>query len=249
MDISGKNVLITGGSGGIGAHLVGDLLSDGANVCVFDINEGSLNELKLIYPAAHCYCCDVSNSSQVESQVAECISTHGPIDVLINNAAYIYSAPLFGFGPNGFAKHSIEMWDKVIRTDLSSAFYMTVHVVEAMIRRRVKGLVINVSSICSAGNSGQGAYSAAKAGLNALTVAWAKELGSMKVRVVSVAPGFINTEMTIGSVQDSILDTWVKKTPLRRLGEPEEISKTIKFIIDNDFVNGVVVEIDGGLRI
>jgi len=94
------------------------------------------------------------------------------------------------------------MWEKVIRTDLSSVFYMTVHVVEKMMQTD-KRVVINISSIAASGNAGQSAYSAAKAGVNALTVVWAKELSPMKIRFVGIAPGFTGTDMTLRSVDKS----------------------------------------------
>src|SRR5207249_5316329 len=132
-------------------------------------------------------------------------------------------SPLVSFGAGGVVTHSVDMWEKVIRTDLSAVFYMTAAVVQNMMLKRTKGVVVNISSIAAAGNAGQGAYSAAKAGVNALTVAWAKELGPLKIRCVAIAPGFTATDTTMQAVESPVLNNWVRQTPLRRLGAPEEI--------------------------
>src|SRR3990172_2397190 len=165
MDVAGKNVLVTGGGNGIGKSLVKKLSSKGANIGVFDVDEAALDRLAGEYPNIYCVKCDVSNSGQVKGAVDQFSEKFRVIDVLVNNAAFIFSSPLVGFGKDGFSKHDIGMWEKVIQTDLSSVFYVTVQVVEKMLRSRTKGVVVNISSICASGNAGQGAYSAAKAGL------------------------------------------------------------------------------------
>ena len=249
MDLTGKHVLITGGANGIGKSLVKRLSEEGANVGVFDIDQDALDSLAKEYPNIDCTICDVSDWAQVGSAINGFAEKHKVIDVLVNNAGFIFSSPLMGFGKTGFIKHDVDMWEKVIRTDLSSVFYMTVHVVEKMMAKRTKGVVVNISSIAAAGNAGQSAYSAAKAGVNALTVVWAKELSPMKIRFVGIAPGFTGTDMTMRSVDRNGLDSLVKQTPLRRLGVPDEITDAIVFAIRNDFINGKVIEIDGGLRL
>jgi 3-oxoacyl-[acyl-carrier protein] reductase len=139
------------------------------------------------------------------------------------------------------------MWNKVLAADLSSVFYMTVCVVEKMITTRTRGVVVNISSVSSSGNAGQSAYSAAKAGVNALTAVWAKELGPMGIRVVALAPGFTDTDSTKDAVSEAALRETVKKVPLRRLGKPAEIADGVVSVIRNDFFNGKVFELDGGL--
>jgi 3-oxoacyl-[acyl-carrier protein] reductase len=169
--------------------------------------------------------------------------------VLINNAGILYSAPLVKIGAGGIEKHDIAMWNRVLSTDLSSVFYMTSCVVEKMITTRTKGVIVNISSVSAAGNAGQSAYSAAKAGVNALTATWAKELSVMGIRVVGIAPGFIETESTKEALSDATLQETVKKVPLRRLGKPEEIAQGVVSVIENDYFNGKVYELDGGLVI
>jgi 3-oxoacyl-[acyl-carrier protein] reductase len=128
-------------------------------------------------------------------------------------------------------------------------FYMTVCIVEKMITTRTKGVVVNISSVSASGNPGQSAYSAAKAGVNALTATWAKELSAMGIRFVAVAPGFTETESTKEVMSDAVLQEMIKKVPLRRLGKPQEIARGVVSVIENDFFNGKVIELDGGLVI
>ena len=224
-------------------------MKEEANVGVFDIDSDSLQRLRKDFPEVYPYICDVSEFEEVESAVNEFWGQFGAIDVLVNNAAYIYNAPLISLSKGGVIKHNIEMWDKVIKTDLSSVFYMTSNVVEKMVLTRTKGLIINVSSISAAGNIGQTAYSAAKAGVNALTYLWAKELSSFKIRVAGIAPGFTRTETTMQSISESMIKEWARKTPSRRFAEPSEIADGIMFILKNDFFSGKLLELDGGLRL
>ena len=249
MDIRGKNVLVTGGANGIGLVLVAQLLERGATVGVFDLDREALDRLAAEHPGVYCAVCDVGNPAAVKEEVGRFVSQHQRIHALVNNAGFVYSAPLVRLGPGGIQTHDVELWDKVIRTDLSGVFYVTVHAVENMIATRTRGVVVNLSSIAAAGNAGQGAYSAAKAGINALTVAWSKELAPMKIRFVSVAPGFTKTETTIQALETNVLEQWVKQTPARRMGEPAEIAEAIMFAIANDFINGTVIEVNGGLRL
>jgi 3-oxoacyl-[acyl-carrier protein] reductase len=118
-----------------------------------------------------------------------------------------------------------------------------------MLKRRTKGVVINLSSISANGNAGQSAYSAAKAGVNALTRTWAKELGGVGIRFVSIAPGFLDTPSTQTALSEAILTKLKQQIPLRRLGEVEHIYQAVRFIVENDYLNGTVLEVDGGLVI
>src|SRR5204862_2997 len=126
-------------------------------------------------------------------------------DILINNAGILYSAPLVRISTAGIEKHDPAMWNKVLATNLSSVFYMTSCIVEKMISTRTKGVIVNISSVSASGNAGQSAYSAAKAGVNALTATWAKELSALGIRVVAVAPGFTETESTKEALNETAL--------------------------------------------
>lgn len=247
MDLRGKKVIVTGGVRGLGRVMVERLVSKEALVTVFDLNVSGLDELRKQQPGVACVECDVSSHEQVVDRTNRYHQDFGAADVLINNAGILYSAPLIKITPAGTERHGVEIWNKVLAADLSSVFYMTSCVAEKMIATRTKGVIVNISSVSAAGNAGQSAYSAAKAGVNALTATWAKELGAMGIRVIAVAPGFTETESTREALNEAVLKETVKRVPLRRLGQPEEIAAGVIHVIENDFFNGKVFELDGGL--
>ena len=249
MELHGKKVIVTGGVRGLGHAIVDALLSKGATVTVFDVNAEGLRELKEKRNDVNCFECDVANYDQVVDITTKYHMEFGAADVLVNNAGILYSEPLVKITPSGIEKHDVSKWNKVLATDLSSVFYMTACIVEKMIITRTKGVIVNISSISASGNAGQSAYSAAKAGVNALTATWAKELSLLGIRVVAVAPGFTGTESTKEVLSDSALREVIGEIPLRRLGKPEEIAAGVVSVIENDFFNGRVFELDGGLKI
>ena len=247
MELRGKKAIVTGGVRGLGRAMVEKLLENGTAVTVFDLNAAGLNELREKESSVNCVECDVSDYEQVTKATVQYHEQFGAADVLINNAGILYSEPLIKLTSEGVARHDAAMWNKVLAADLSSVFYMTVCVVEKMITTRTRGIIVNISSVSSSGNAGQSAYSAAKAGVNALTAVWAKEFGPMGIRVIAVAPGFTDTDSTKDAVSEAALRETVKKVPLRRLGKPEEIADGVVSVIRNDFFNGKVFELDGGL--
>ncbi len=248
MDLNECKTIVTGGVQGLGKVMVQQLLQRGSEVAVFDINKKGLQELQEEYPAVHVFRCDLTSEEQVREAVNSFYDTFGAPQVLINNAGLLYSCPLIRIGSQ-VELHSAAMWDKVISTNLYSVFYMASHVVEKMITTRTRGVVVNISSVSAGGNAGQSAYSAAKAAVNALTAVWAKELSPMGIRFVAVAPGYSDTPSTHQALSESNLNQIVKEVPLRRLGRPEEIAQGVIAVIENDFFNGKVVELDGGLRV
>jgi 3-oxoacyl-[acyl-carrier protein] reductase len=249
MELRGKKVIVTGGARGLGRSMVEQLTERGAAVAVFDLDEGGLAELQTAQTGVRTFVCDVSDYEQVVAATASYHEQFGAADALINNAGILYSAPLVRVGAGGIERHDVALWHKVLAADLSSVFYMTACVVERMIATRTRGVIVNISSVAAAGNAGQSAYSAAKAGVNALTATWAKELSLMGIRVAAVAPGFTETESTKQALSESVLRETVKRVPLRRLGRPEEIAAGVLSVLENDFFNGKVFELDGGLII
>src|SRR5437899_9728285 len=179
MELRGKKIIVTGGVSGLGRSIVEKLIAKDASVSVFDVNAEGLKDLKSEQGSVNCFECDVSDHHRVVSVMAQYRNTFGSPHVLINNAGIVYSAPLVRVTQEGIERHDVAAWSKVLATDLNSVFYMTACVVEAMIVTRTKGVIVNVSSVSASGNAGQSAYSAAKAGVNALTATWAKELGTM----------------------------------------------------------------------
>lgn len=247
MELRGKKVIVTGGVRGLGRAMVDKLVANEAAVTVFDLNAAGLAELRQQRDSVHCVECDVSDHEQVQAATGRYHEEFGAADVLINNAGILYSKSLIKIGAEGVVRHDPAMWNKVLAADLSSVFYMTSFIVEKMVSTRTRGVIVNISSVSAGGNAGQSAYSAAKAGVNALTAVWGKELGPMGIRVVAVAPGFTETDSTKEAVSETVLRETIKKVPLRRLGRPEEIAEGVLSVIRNDFFNGKVVELDGGL--
>jgi len=242
VDRSGKHIIVTGGAQGLGRAMVEPLFARECKVPVFDIDVAGFDELQKT--GVLCTACDVTNSEQVNAAVEEFAGTP---DVLINNAGILYSEPLIKITEAGLKLHALESWDRVLRANLSSVFYMTAPVVAKMIATRTKGVVVNIGSVSAAGNPGASAYSAAKAGVHALTQAWAKELGSMGIRVIAIAPGFMDTDSTHAATNETALREIIKRVPLRRLGKAEEVAAAVVAAIENDFFNGKVFELDGGL--
>jgi 3-oxoacyl-[acyl-carrier protein] reductase len=247
VDPAGKNVIVTGGVRGLGRSMVDRLIASKAIVTVLDTDTSGLEKLGKEQDQVTCLECDVSDYDQVVRTVTQYHDKFGAANILINNAGILYSEPLIKITTAGVEKHDAAMWNKVLATDLSSVFYMTVCVVEKMIATRTKGVIVNIGSVSASGNPGASAYSAAKAGVNALTAAWAKELSPLGIRVVAVAPGFTETDSTKEALSEGVLRETIKRVPLRRLGKPEEIAEGVLSVIRNEFFNGKVFELDGGL--
>lgn len=247
MELQGKKVIVTGGVRGLGRAVVEKLLAKGAQVTIFDLDEGGLAEVQQQHTHVDCIVCDVSNYDHVVAATNHYHKCFGAADVLINNAGIIYSAPLFKFTADGIECHNVSKWQEVLATDLNSVFFMTLCIAEKMITTRTCGVIVNISSVAASGNAGQSAYSAAKAGVNALTATWAKELSPLGIRVAGVAPGFTETESTKQALSETVLRDVAKKIPLRRLGRAEEIADGVLSVITNDFFNGKTLELDGGL--
>lgn len=241
--MSEKLALVTGASRGIGKACALELAKAGYDIAVnFAGNEEAANktveEIKALGVDAAAFKFDVSNQEAAAKGVEAVLEKFGRIDILVNNA---------GITRDGlFMRMSVENWDAVINTNLSSAFYVSQPVVKVMMKQR-SGAIINMSSVVGvSGNAGQANYSAAKAGLIGLTKTLAKELGSRGIRVNAIAPGFINTDMT----KDLDTSKFTDFIPLKRLGEPEDIAKAVKFLAaDSDYITGQVLEVDGGLII
>ena len=238
-----KTALITGGSRGIGKACAIELAKNGFNIAItFVGNEEAanqtINELTSLGVKAKSYKFDISDKTACAEAVEKVVAEFERIDVLVNNA---------GITRDGlFIRMNDENWEAVINTNLNSAFYMTQPVSKIMMKQR-EGCIINMSSIVGvAGNAGQANYSAAKAGLIGLTKSLSKELGSRNIRVNAIAPGFVKTDMTKGLDEEKITGI----IPLRRLGEPEDIAKTVKFLAcDTTYITGQVIGVDGGMSI
>jgi len=246
MDLRDKNIIVTGAAGGIGAHLVSHFSVLARNVIAIDINGEGLNQF-LDKPNVQGYVCDLTDFEMTEKIVNQIFDRFNEIHVLVNNAGMIHSELMYSFLNKDDKKHSLSNWNKVLSINLNAAFYCSLFVIERMIQSRIKGLIINVSSISAKGNAGQSAYSAAKAGIDALTVTWSRELSLFGIRTAGIAPGFFDTESTRSALKEQALKKIISEIPLRRLGMLDEIAKTVSFIAENDYINGKIIEVDGGL--
>lgn len=246
MRIDGAVALVTGGGNGLGRAIAEHLLALGATVVVADRDQAALDALPPEFSRKRL---DVTRPEEAKAVVATIAQEHGRIDVLVNNAGVIFSEPLVNvMNPNGIMHDYGRFRDSLI-VNLDSVFIMTSATVEQMVMSRTKGVIVNISSISACGNEGQTAYSAAKAGVNAMTVTWAKELGRWGIRCNAVAPGFIGTESTHLALSEGNLKHIQDNTPLRRLGKAHEVAQAVAAVIENDFINGVILSVNGGLTI
>jgi len=179
----------------------------------------------------------------------ELIKKYGVFDAVVNCAGMIANAPLVGFSEGNLVCHNFELWNAVITSNLYTTFNVTAVVVKHMMKLLKKGVVINISSVCANGNAGQVAYSSAKAGINGLTKALSKELGPFGIRVVGIAPGYFDTASTKQNVPEAKLNSIIKAVPLKKLGKLDDLLKTLNYIIECDYINGKIIELDGGLVI
>lgn len=239
-----KIMIITGICGNIGSY-IGKYFFDSGKWTIIGIDKKiNKKETDIIYKK-----CDISVFPHVDNLMDNIITEFGIPEVLINCAGMIFNMPIISFSEGQIKCHDYKDWEIVISSNLTSAFYMSVCFVKYLFSKRKNGLIINVSSICSKGNQGQAAYSAAKAGLNGLTKAMGKELGPFGIRVVGLSPGFFETDTTKQNLSSSRLKNITASIPLKRLGTLDEIAGALDFIIKNDYINAKVLELDGGLVI
>lgn len=247
--LRGRTALVTGAAGSLGRAIALFLRELGCRVVALDRDEAGLATLGVSDAAITTAACDLLDSAQAETRIREIWDANSPISILVNAVGVIHSAPLLDITNAAKRRHDADEWRRVVDTNLTAVFTATVNVVDRMVATRTRGVVINLSSVAAAGNAGQAAYSAAKAGVNAATLAWAKELGPLGVRFVAIAPGFIDTPTTRAALSEAVLSDWIRRTPLRRLGSVEHVNKAVLFAITNEHLTGKVIEIDGGLTL
>ena len=252
MDVRGKTILVTGAGRGIGRSLALHFARKGANLALLDTNSEEVADscvrCREAGAAARSYVADAANEDSVVGALDQVTADFGRLDGLINNAGIVRDALLVKV-KDGLVvgKMTLAQWQAVIDVNLTGVFLCAREAAQHMINLAVGGVIVNVSSISRAGNAGQTNYSAAKAGVAAMTVVWAKELARYGIRVGAVAPGFIRTPMVAGMKPEALAKI-TSPIPLGRLGEPEEIAHAVGFIFENDLFTGRCVEVDAGLR-
>ena len=237
-----KTVLITGAAKGIGKKIAENLAIDGYQVVInYNQSEESAQKMQSKLQEKGCeiaiYKADISKQEEVIKLVDFTIKKYKNIDVLINNAG-IDSMELF-------TDITAEEWKRIMDTNLNSVFYMTQEVVKHMLKRK-EGSIINISSIWGiVGASCEVAYSVSKAGIDAMTKSLAKELGPSNIRINSIAPGIIDTDMNKNLTKEE-KEEIVKEIPLGRIGRPEDICPCIRWLIEDKYTTGQIISPNGG---
>lgn len=252
-DWKSKVVIVTGGAAGIGKATALRFGTAGAKVAVWDMSEEAGQAVAAEIGAeggeAACFKVDVADGVSVQAAVEAVLAGWGRIDVLVNNAGIVRDGLLVKWKEGKLAgSMSDEAWDAVIGVNLKGPFLCTRAVVPHMIAQG-GGVVLSTSSVVGLyGNFGQTNYAATKGGLITMTKTWARELGKYGIRVNAVAPGFIATEI-LKAMPEKVLDGMVAKTPLGRMGKPEDIAEAFLWLASDAaaFVHGTVLSVDGGL--
>jgi len=244
MPLSGRVALVTGASQGIGRACALRLAAQGAAVVVAARNQEKLNELAHQITAAggnaSAIPLDVGDEQQIKAAFKTALAQFGKIDILVNNA--------------GITRDQLVMrmkradWDAVLNTNLTSAYLCIQQVIGSMLKQRW-GRIINVTSIFGqTGQAGQANYAASKAGLIGLTMAIAREVGSRNITCNAVAPGFIDTAMTL-ALSDEFKQNAVKMIPLGRVGSAEDVANSVAFLASDEaaYITGHVLNVNGGM--
>ena len=248
--LTGKTALITGAARGIGKAIALKYASEGANIAFTDLVlnddmkaglEATRQEIEALGVKCLAYAGNAADFAETEAVVKQIHADFGSIDILVNNA---------GITKDGLMLRMSEaQWDAVLNVNLKSAFNF-IHACAPIMLRQRGGSIINMSSVVGVhGNSGQCNYSASKAGMIGLAKSIAQELGPKGVRANAVAPGFIETAMT-AQLPEDIRKDWMKKIPLRRGGQVEDIANVCLFLASDmsSYVTGQVIQIDGGMN-
>jgi 3-oxoacyl-[acyl-carrier protein] reductase len=246
MSHSGRVVVVTGGSKGIGRTVALKFAEEGAKIIIvhYDPDESSsddiLNTLTQQGIEAESHRVDVSSYQDVQALFKEILSRFGKVDVLINNAGITRDSLLM--------RMSEDDWDNVIRVNLKSVFNCTQIVIRSMLKQRA-GSIINISSVVGQiGNPGQSNYSASKAGIIGFTKSVAREVSGRGITVNAVAPGFIDTEMT-ASLPDRAKNSFLQQIPLGRIGKPEDVAEAVYWLSSDaaNYITGQTIHVNGGM--
>jgi len=242
--LENRVAIITGGARGIGKATASKFIEEGASIAIWDIDETAgktaVDSLSQDGVKVKFYRVNTVDLDAVNKAAKEVMADFGHIDILINNAGITRDSSM--------KKMTEEQWKLVIDVNLTGVYHCTKAVSPFMVERGY-GRILNASSIVGLyGNFGQTNYVATKAGVIGMTKVWAREFGRKGVTVNAVAPGFINTEM-MQTVPQTYLDELKAKTPVGRMGEPQDIANTYAFLASEEasFINGVTLSVDGGL--
>lgn len=249
MELVSEQAIVTGGAQGIGRAVTEELLRQGTSVAIADLDHDGAQDAAAELADAHdadavAIQCDVSDEASVQAMVAEAVDELGEVGILVNNA-----------GGSGMAR-TWEMpakeWERTIDVCLNGTFYGSKAVVEHMLAADIEGAIVNTSSLnYTAGTDGLAHYSAAKAGVSQFTEVLAAEAGRYGIRVNAVAPGSTRTPAIEDVLVGKMRDEFVKRTPLGRIGEPEDVAKVVAFLLSDYgyWVTGETICVDGGQHV
>ncbi|NDL62161.1 SDR family oxidoreductase [Acerihabitans arboris] len=245
-DLTGKTALVTGSARGLGYCYAEGLAAAGASVVLNDIRaellDESVQKLRAKGYQAHGVAFDVTDEDAVESAFAALQQQGLPVDILINNAGIQYRKPM--------VELELEQWQRVIDTNLTSAFIVARAAAKRMIARGNGGKIINIGSLTSqAARPTVAPYTAAKGGIKMLTCAMAAEWAEFNIQTNAIGPGYILTDMNTALIDNKDFDAWVKASnPSKRWGKPEELIGTAVFLSStaSDYINGQIIYVDGG---
>jgi len=230
------------------------LAAAGCRLALVDLDEAALQSTadecrEAGSPKVQGYIANVAKEDEVVALFDDVAADFGAIHGLVNNAGIIRDAMMLKYKDGKqVSKMTLDQWQAVIDVNLTAVFLCGREAAAKMIEAGEKGCIINISSISRSGNMGQTNYSAAKAGVQAMSVVWAKEFARYGIRSASIAPGFVSTELVM-SMKPEAREKMTRPIPAKRLGEPDEIAHTVQFILENDYVNGRCIEVDGALRL
>jgi 3-oxoacyl-[acyl-carrier protein] reductase len=245
MRLEGKVCIITGAGQGIGAATARKFAQEGASVVVADIApervQAVVEEIHSCGQTALGIVADVTDPVSVKRMIETILEHFGQLDCLVNNAGITDDAQLLKMGE--------EQWDRVAAVNLKGVYLCSQAAASVMVKQGRGGVILNASSVVGLyGNFGQTNYAAAKWGVIGMTKTWCKELGKKGIRVNAVAPGFVRTPMT-EKVPEKVLEMMIDKTPLGRLGSPEDVANAYAFLASDEasFISGAVLSVDGGI--
>ena len=239
--LSGKNIIVTGATGGIGSSIIEKLYETGANILATGTKVEKLNELKSNFQNLKTLKFDISQTEKVEEFIENATNDlGGSLDCLINNAGITQD--------NLAIRMNLEEWQNVIDINLTSTFLTTKFAIKKMLKNK-SGKIVNITSVVGhTGNVGQANYTASKAGIIAMSKSLAIEYAKKSININCISPGFIKTDMT-EKLDQKYKDIIISKIPSARLGETYDVANAVLFLCSNqsDYINGETLHVNGGL--
>ena len=240
-NLKGKNIIVTGASGGIGSSIIKKLDECGVNILASGTRVEKLEELKSNFKNIKILKFDISQKDKIEEFIENASAElGGSLDCIINNAGITQD--------NLAIRMSLDEWEKVININLTSTFLLSKFAIKKMLKNK-SGKIINITSVVGhTGNLGQTNYTASKAGIIAMSKSLAIEYAKKNINVNCISPGFIKTAMT-DKIDEKFKEIIVSKIPSGRLGEPEDIANAVLFLTSNqsDYINGETLHVNGGM--